>query len=64
MEVLRQARVAMMQKVSHARIGTAFRNNQRPDRRVFHRGDFFDYWNEVPNWLNRWRGPCNPTPRE
>ena len=48
MEVLRQARVAMMQKVSHARIGTALRKSQRPDRRVFHRGEIVDYWTEAP----------------
>ena len=57
MEVLRQARVAMMQKVSHARIGTALRKSQRPDRRVFHRGEIVDYWTEAPKGLKRWRGP-------
>ena len=58
MEVLQQARKAYLKSMAKARMTLAMSKNQRPDRRLFKRGELVDYWCDVTKGYERWRGPA------
>ena len=58
MEVLQQARRAYLKSMLKARMSLAMSNNQRPNKRVFRRGNIVDYWCDVTKGYEQWRAPA------